>query len=983
MDKPELTRSKVVLLGSAIVSLLLLMLAASEEHLSGAWRGYQKAYRTLLLERAATPAAQVAAGRVGINFQQIFLPHLKRVDRCTTCHIGIDDPGMKDAPQPVTTHSGDILERHPVERFGCTVCHDGQGRAVEQAAAHGAVEFWPAPLLHGEYVYTSCSRCHSDEDLFPADEDSVAAAVSQSPNHSVFSGALGRVLAADRAQRIARGRQLTLELGCLGCHKYHGRGGTLGPDVTYVGDKGTHDFDFTHVQGRHTPEQWNLEHFEDPARVAPGSLMPDVPPTTDEVRDLTFYMLSLHRKEMPEELTPRPGRVRPLPESGERLYVQFCSGCHGREGRGLPGAPPELKAPSLSNADMLAVASDAYLRSIVHHGRPDTIMIAWGDPRGGGLTADEIDRIVRYIRSWEPAPPSLETVLATQGDPRRGANLYVQHCASCHGTQGEGGIGTALRAKSVLSIASDEFVVRTLLDGRSNTAMPNWRILDAQQIADVIVHLRSWQEPEATWETTIALLRKRSQDVQHPDNAAPDPMDTGRTIYAKECAACHGASGEGGLGPLLNSQQYLAVAHDEYLFHTIVEGRPGTAMPSYPSLSSEAIAGLIAFLRGWQHVPPTEHVALAPYSGNPLVGKVVYERLCLECHGPNGEGASSTQLGNPVFARTVTDQMLYEIITNGISPSPALAGAAHRGSMPRFRGSEDDEFVYTESHLYDLIAYVRMLQSLPVAQRRSRVVTGDAESGARVYTEQCAKCHAASGEGAIGASLSNPEFLAAANDDFLLASILLGRENTEMLPVAPNSEGQNLLSLKDFHDLTAFMRSWQARPPFTGVPHRYLVVGYQDDPMVEMSVDNGRQLFSDRCAACHGAEGRGTRDLATLADCTSCHGADSARLQLAAAPSELAVHFGPQLNNREFLRAATDGFLQATIVRGRQGTAMPSFAHNNLALGSLDAESIKDIVIYIRSWGTAIQDPTTEGGAQPKEDRAAIAGLQSPADNRR
>lgn len=983
MDKPELTRSKVVLLGSAIVSLLLLMLAAAEEHLSGVWRDYQEAYRTVLLERAATPAARAAAGTVGMDFQQIFLPRLRRVDRCTTCHIGIDDPGMKNATQPLTKHSGDVLRRHPVERFGCTVCHDGQGRAVEQAAAHGAVEFWPALLLRGEYVYTSCSRCHSDQDLFPAGENGVAAAVSQGPTNSNLSGTPGRVLAADRAQHIVRGRQLTLELGCLGCHKHHGRGGTLGPDITYIGDKGTHDFDFTHVEGRHTPEAWHLEHFEDPARVAPGSLMPGVPLTPDEVRDLTFYMLSLHSKEMPEELTPRPRRMRPLPENGERLYMQFCSGCHGREGRGLPGAPPALKAPSLSNADMLGVASNAYLRSIIRHGRTDTIMIAWGDPRGGGLTADEIDRIVGYIRSWEPATPSLETVLAIPGDPRRGADLYAQHCASCHGAEGEGGIGTALRARSFLSIASDDFLLRTLIDGRSNTAMPNWRILGAQEIADVIAHLRSWLESYADWDTTIAHLRDGFHGAEHRDPATPDLVGTGGTIFAKECASCHGATGEGGLGPLLNSQGYLAVANDKYLFHAIVEGRPGTAMPSYQHLSSEAVAGLLAFLRKWQHIPPREHVALALYSGNPLIGKVVYDRLCSECHGPNGEGASSTQLANPVFARTVTDQMLYEIITNGISPSPSLAGAGHTRLMPPFRGSEDDEFVYTESHLYDLIAYVRMLQSLPASQRSSRAVAADADSGATLYADKCAKCHAASGEGAIGASLSNPEFLAVANDDFLLGSIILGRENTEMLPVAPDTAGQDALSANDIRNLVAFLRGWRANPPYPGVPHRYLVVSYEDDPMVEMSVDNGRRLFSDKCAACHGAEGRGTRDLAAFADCTSCHGANSARLQLAAAPSELAVHFGPQLNNREFLRAATDGFLQATIVRGRQGTAMPSFAHNGLALGNLDAESIKDIVIYIRSWDKAIQDPTTEGGAQPKEDRAALAGLPSSANSQR
>ena len=55
------------------------------------------------------------------------------MDRCTTCHLGIDKKGYEDAPQPYTTHPKLELflqGPHPIDRIGCTACHQGRGRAT-------------------------------------------------------------------------------------------------------------------------------------------------------------------------------------------------------------------------------------------------------------------------------------------------------------------------------------------------------------------------------------------------------------------------------------------------------------------------------------------------------------------------------------------------------------------------------------------------------------------------------------------------------------------------------------------------------------------------------------------------------------------------------------------------------------------------------------------------------------------------------------
>ena len=61
-------------------------------------------------------------------------------------------------------------------------------------------------------------------------------------------------------------------------------------------------------------------------------------------------------------------------------------------------------------------------------------------------------------------------------------------------------------------------------------------------------------------------------------------------------------------------------------------------------------------------------------------------------------------------------------------------------------------------------------------------------------------------------------------------------------------------------------------------------------------------------------------------------------------------HFAPTLNNKEFLEAASDGFFLATIARGRSHTPMRSFGVDSPSGKALGAQSMKDIVAYIRSW---------------------------------
>ena len=67
--------------------------------------------------------------------------------------------------------------------------------------------------------------------------------------------------------------------GCAACHSIHGKGGTVGPELTHIGNKRDRD--------------WLNRHFKDPKALSPGSIMPKVTLPDKQLNELTDYMLSL------------------------------------------------------------------------------------------------------------------------------------------------------------------------------------------------------------------------------------------------------------------------------------------------------------------------------------------------------------------------------------------------------------------------------------------------------------------------------------------------------------------------------------------------------------------------------------------------------------------------------------------------------------------------------------------------------------------
>ncbi|MFN2515694.1 MAG: c-type cytochrome [Pyrinomonadaceae bacterium] len=149
------------------------------------------------------------------QFDYSILPHqisvneFNIVDRCQVCHVGIrepldlrpedlapDGPGKKpdSLSRAFVSHPNrELLQIHTPERFGCSSCHWGNGRATTtEVKGHGQHKYWLWPMFEKENTEAGCQQCHAKD--------------------RVTQG----------AETINLGRDLFNDRGCVGCHRYEG-----------------------------------------------------------------------------------------------------------------------------------------------------------------------------------------------------------------------------------------------------------------------------------------------------------------------------------------------------------------------------------------------------------------------------------------------------------------------------------------------------------------------------------------------------------------------------------------------------------------------------------------------------------------------------------------------------------------------------------------------------------------------------------------
>ncbi len=206
--------------------------------------------------------------------------------------------------------------------------------------------------------------------------------------------------------------------------------------------------------------------------------------------------------------------------SGEEMFSRVCARCHGQDGEG--GI-----APPLNSKEFLDANGDEAIRQWIVRGTLGTSMLSWGDL--GLLTSEQVDRLVAFIRSWEPTSTVGESTAAQHldakaGDITHGQQLFAQFCSGCHGLEGErqtGGI--ILNSAAFLSSVNDEIIGSQILNG--GRKMPSFHaVLTRQEVNDLLAFMRAG----FTAMDTIA---------------SPSFSKEVMPILVGNCALCHGTAG--------------------------------------------------------------------------------------------------------------------------------------------------------------------------------------------------------------------------------------------------------------------------------------------------------------------------------------------------------------------------------------------------------------------------------------------------------
>lgn len=462
----------------------------------------------------------------GLDIQQVVIDDLGKggpvswgaVDRCESCHMAINRAGFEEEKQPFRTHPHreEILGKHPSDKFGCTTCHAGQGRATqiegkpleEGDFVHGFVHHWPEPLLKKEWAQSTCNKCHQDQ------------------------------WKLDFAPVGLEGKKLFWNLGCTGCHAIQGfeTAPKVAPSLLKVGSK--------------VNEEWLIAWIKDPRGYLPHAKMPKVPLDIDEpgqIEKVAAYVLQSSQSfDFP--LGRYPGGDA---ESGKRVFESVgCQGCHMLGGKGTGLAPDLDRIAEKASAD--------WVYNWVQDPKIYNIEARMPDLR---LTSQEAADVTAYLMEQSKSLPEDAALRSRLKDPenaKKGFLLISQYgCYGCHNIKG-------FEEASKLSVELTAFgkkeppeldygdtkIPRTwedwthgkikdprmYLTERTSSRMPNFGLTD-EQIHALVVFLRGLKKEEVPPRFHMTFANPRQKEID----------DGRRLVEHLNCKGCHMIEGEGRL----------------------------------------------------------------------------------------------------------------------------------------------------------------------------------------------------------------------------------------------------------------------------------------------------------------------------------------------------------------------------------------------------------------------------------------------------
>jgi mono/diheme cytochrome c family protein len=707
-----------------------------------------------------------------IKIQQLILPNIvddvnfktvPKMDRCTTCHLSIDRKGFEKYPQPFTTHpnlstylGGD--SPHPIDRIGCTVCHEGMGQSVSfRDAAHmpssekqqeewekkfgwEQPHLWDYPMLPTKMTEASCAKCHKQEIYVPK---------------------------AD-ALTIAYG---TYErAGCYACHKTKGfeleKVRKPGPILTKIGSKLSPD--------------WVKTWVRNPRAVKPATWMPRIWYNSNsndkadwvrnevEINAAVAYLFA--NTEQHEFAVKNPSRGDA--KAGEQIVKSIgCQGCHvvgeGKREEVGPrrtfGQPlenignkttyewvfnwvrdpkhfnPATYMPNLRLTDQQAADVATYLMTLKQDG---------GDAAKATFTDKDVDdALLDYYKAALPVEDAKAAVAKLDAKAKEldlGQKVISRYgCFSCHDIKGfekAQSIGTDLSEEGSKLVTRLDFafisdIPHTSKIGWFRRKLHNPREFDKGRVLQPLEKLRmpnfelSDVEVDRLLTAIMSFQRETQPAAAMPvRNARVDHRVSGRTlVHRQNCVGCHIIEGDGGdmvklvaepsLGPPMLTPEGARVQPD--WLYAFLRGpipiRPWITvrMPTF-GLTDEKLNGVIDYFGAISNSigPFQTHDAVRLTAAEEGAGKALFEVLkCQQCHvlGTIPKDQPTANLAPDL--RMAPDRLQPEWILQWLKkPSDILPGTRMpafwpdypKSAFPQMGGSAEAQVLAIRNHLLTL-----------------------------------------------------------------------------------------------------------------------------------------------------------------------------------------------------------------------------------------------------------------------------------------
>ena len=612
--KKDSLRLRLVFAITSLLFLIVLAISPAKNYFRE-YRSVQRDFRSLGMSRAKSLKAAQAYQKRPVAIEQVWLRDLDRVDRCTTCHLGVADPAMAGAPEPHRLHPRTAHTSGDLERMGCTSCHAGEGLATVRPEAHGTTAEAESPMIPLAYLEAGCGRCHTSEKV-------------------------------SQASLLSRGRALMTRAGCYACHavRSHEQFRSEAPPLNTISVK--------------TGGEWIHRWLKDPSAVNPNATMPNFHLEPKEIEELTHYLFS---RPVPRDLAAAIEKASAEPAgdaaTGKKIFSESrCISCHTVEGKGNGSAPELSKVASSATPGWLL----AFLRD------PQAFDPVTRMPRyhfSDQESRDLVAYVTAEFRDFDAPKEILEPIRVNQTLAENGKKAFSRlGCFSCHDPiQGEATekFGPELNGIGEKRAASLDFGKRTDLARNP----PAWLAAKLENPRSFAAGLRMPSygfNADDTHAIVTALLSLGSQPVPEayrpPLSGSPAPIPggaVGALIQRYRCLSCHQIGTQGGdisMAPLTHEGSkvqrdwlvdYLMLS---FTIRPILEER----MPVFRIPRDEAV--LLADAIESFYVDPS--IPEDPFAGrpepdrNPVEGQRLY--VTLGCRGCHIVGAGGGYYGPPL-----------------------------------------------------------------------------------------------------------------------------------------------------------------------------------------------------------------------------------------------------------------------------------------------------------------------------------------------